>query len=785
MRIDAKIAVFNPFFRIVALTGLLASLLGACTDDGVLRDEAAEQPDGELPVVFEFALPAATRTELIQDWNSFQDKDVIHIEGTFTLDSEPTATIRYGAMQYDAANRRWNPVSDSQLTWPDTATGGSFRAFFVHRSQSLQGGVIQPGEQSLTYNLSELQWNNDPLQAATDPDQPLPYGHAVRLEFSHVCSFLTIRGIGGMAADRLWFTSEKVKREETDTEGHPLNNAFYLKREADNSLELVFTQSPDANYKDLVYISAAPQSVKNDTQVQFFLEPGYYDRFALNYPVAPSETTTQIEYTYVPSGEESHKPQLEANHSYLLDISKSKGITINNPPKGEDEENWHDAGDPELVDYNDFLRAVVNAQDYVKDGKEILKANGRNGTKLLCNVSFNYEKYTLLKKKGDETEDFDPVIPVGNTFDGGYYYIEQIGCPIFHRNLGTIKNLGLRDIQAAFISDESDDISQKSRLDRSRNGILCMWNETTGIIENIRISGGAEITAQVKNDTDTEQDKEASQETHNIGCIIGSNTGRVADVALSGTFRLTVEGYADESINKDVDATVMIGGIVGQNAGNGSITNVAPYDETNDPLQFVITNTCAGNLGAYYVGGIAGASSSLISWVTLPQVTVDSSQSESLALYMGGIAGELSLIGTQSAATSSCVISGTVQAGKVAPAGEGTAASKSYIGGLSGALGQAVTDCRTSVAVTVPAEGSSGVIYATGGAFGRILAVEGVQLENITAYGTSLTGPAQCIGYFAGIVPAGKSWTDYQSLNILLNEYNGTYPAIGESRDGE
>ena len=769
------------FRLLLPLWGLM--LLCGCTDD-MLSDGGTESAGRELPVEFEFVL-ASTRTDnnLIKDRESFKDKDVIHIEGQFTIPDQADNVIRYGAMSYDAAARRWTAVAGSELTWPDNATYGEFKAYYINpngkdvNNNTVKGGIIEKGGATPTYALADLTYDTDPLQAAGVAES---YGHSVKLEFTHICTYLELRGLGATVSDRYWFTRE---------EKYGLKNSFCLQRDENNTLTFTFKASQDSRYGTnggLVYISAKPD---NGT-AKFFLEPGNYDSFTLCYPAVEKDYYKYLEYTYIPSeNDPAVGPTLEANHSYLLDISRSKGITINTPPASGEDETWDDAGRYFEVDVKKFLEAVANGSDYSyydDEGQETkILQGGNNQTKLLRNVSFNYDPYNFFYT--DNQDGFEPIVKQGSVFDGGHHYIKELARPLFHRNQGIIRNLGLREINATFISDEAElGTSAKDVYDQSRNGILCGWNER-GTIENIRIAQ-ATISAKIKNDTETEEDKDASQEAHNVGCIIGSNTGKVTDLALAGSFELTVEGYDGEDYTKTVDASVMIGGIVGQNAENGKITNISSYDDTQfGPFNGItIRNNCSGEAGAFYVGGIAGSSSASISWVTLSDVIIDGSNSSCVAMYMGGIAGQLSDTGGGSAAeTSSCTIIGKIMAGKVNNTDKTDVTPKSYIGGVAGVLGHSITDCRTAVSVTVNTTANDGVTYATGGAFGRILKTStDLSVENIMAYGDKLTGPDNYIGNFVGIAPLGKTWeAAYDGHNIVVNRHG--YEDVGFNMDEE
>lgn len=765
-------------FRLLPLCVLM--LLCGCTGD-VLTDGVTEPAGSELPVEFEFVL-AATRTDnqLIKDRESFKNKDVIHIEGRFTMPDQTDKEIRYGAMSYDAAKRRWTAVDGSELTWPDNATEGTFKAYYINPNGNdngnANGGIIGKGSKSSTYSLSTLTYETDPLEAQ---NEHVSYGHSVMLRFTHICTYLELRGLGGAVSDTYWFT----RKDDA------LKNSFCLTRNEDNTLKFTFEATPDSRYgtgAGLVYIATKPA----DGTAKFFLPPDNYDSFTLCYPAVESNYYEYLEYTYIPSGNGSPEgPNLKANHSYLLDISKSKGITINTPPASGEDETWDDNGAYFDVDVREFLEAVANGTDYSyeKDGvsTKILEG-GSSQTKLLHNISFKYNNYEFFTNGSDDF--FEPIVKQDRVFDGGRHYIKEIARPVFHRNMGTIRNLGLRDINAEFISNETElGAEDKDAHDMSRNGILCGRNKQ-GTISNIRIAG-ANITAKIKNDTETDEDYDASQEAHNIGIVVGSNTGTITDLALAGDFSLTVEGYTDDYYSKKVDAGVMIGGIAGQNAENGTITNVGSYDDTEfGPFKSItITNNCSGDAGAFYVGGIAGSSSAYISWVTLPNVTIDGSQSSCVAMYMGGIAGQLSATGGGSAvATTSCNVTGSVKAGTVETTNKADVTPKSYIGGVAGVLEQSITDCRTAVSVTVGKVPNEGVTYATGGAFGRILKTAAdISIENILAYGDLLTGPSEHIGNFVGIAPEGKTWDGaYKGHDIVVKEH-GSYEYVGFNKDEE
>lgn len=724
------------------LSGLLP-LLASCTD-GELFGWGDGDTNGELPVEFSCVLPDAPALRGVDNpKTSFSSGDMIHVQGNFVINIEgvESEVVRYGALRYNG--KQWNAVEGSGLTWPNNAVSGEFHAYFVHESS----GVLQPGQVMDPYLLSNLTSTTDPLEAFSASG--ISYGHAVRLKFNHICTHLTLTELEPMVANSYWFTLDSMFADRTLT----LNNAYRLSLDENNQMSLEFCSVQDKNYYNHVYISASAVRIEEDgkviTNASFFLEPGNYSAFMLRYPTVAPNSYEYLRYDYdkIPENDKGGKlPVLEAGTPYVLNVTKSPGVTILTPPEAE---GWDESDQYYDVDVEKFLRAVSDGDEYINDDNVKILEETATGTKLLHNVDFHYEEYSLFS---DSNGFFEPNVNLGQIFDGGLHYIRNLGSPLFRYNYGTIRDLGIKNVKATFISDEKDD----SGYDMSRQGSLCMWNQETGLIENVRISN-VEIMAKVKTDED--------QETHNIGCVLGSNVGTMRAVRLSGDFTLTVTGYADESYTDAVDATVIIGGIVGQNAGSGRIFDVTSLD---GDLKITVYNNCQGTQGAFYVGGIVGGCSSHIDGIILPEVIIDGTESKGVASYMGCMAGELSA--GANASLTSCVVSGTVRAGEVAPSGVIT--SVSYIGGIAGAvMNVPVADCRVAASVHGATIGVAGVTYATGGAFGRIRTAAAADMENIIAYGSALEGPAQYIGNFVGLLPEEERWESYAGRSIIVRNF--------------
>ena len=766
-------------------------LLTGCNDDDWLHYK--DDTNGELPVEFTFGWPGITETRGFDDATvktKFSEGDVIHIVGTFLTSAlqedgtfEEGITARYGALKYNSKTRQWEAVSGSRLTWPSISTKGKFYAYYLSSST----GLITSYDDPITVSLSDVTPQTDPLMVP-ETDY-LEYGHAVNLQFEHLCTYLTLIDLEPMVASNYFFTTESVGTgDDSDGTGarKPFNNAFQLtlntnsgtddpRLEGTPQLNFEFLRQENPAYNNEVFISgkATTQETEDSegetrtvTNVGYFLEPGLYDKFDLEYSAIAPDTYKYLSYNYsnIPPAIEGVEyenipPNLLGGTTYTLTVTKSPGVTIVNPPPGD---GWDEENEPEDIDVREFLRAVKDGTDYTNSaGTRILEAVP-GGTKLLRNVNFNNTDYEdFMNVLG-----FLPDISEGQTFNGDYHYIFNLGCPLLRYNYGSITNLG---IKGATITAESQEYSYddpESSVDRSRHGALCMWNRPEGKIENVRLSNVSMTISVVYTNP-----AEDGSEVHNVGCVVGSNTGRISEIYLGDTFTLTVNGT-------DVkNAEILIGGFAGQNAGSGIISDVSML---NDDFRMTITNNCKGDLGSYSVGGIVGSSSGFISGVILSDVAINCRESSGVISYLGGMAGKLEVSQGSSSYMKSCILGGAVEAGQVSQSGyiDGEA----YTGGMAGYDNMVdVTDCRSSVSVTGSATVENNVTYGTGGAFGRIASP--AEFTGLIAFGAKLQAPggqsvsgANYIGNFAGIGPQNQSWDDYKNNNIIFRSFNSLEP---------
>lgn len=770
----------------------LLVFFGSCREEDFL---GGHTDTDEMPVEFNFQWPGIDATRSFDDATvktKFEDGDVIHIVGTFKTrallengDYEEGETARYGALKYNEKTRQWEPVAGNELTWPSISTEGQFYAYYLSGSN----GLFTDFDKPVTVNLSKVTPQTDPLMAPLT--KWLVYGHAVNLQFNHLCTYLTLVNMEPNVASNYFFTTDNV-RESANGATHEFHNAFTLTlTENDGSenenlrgtpqLDFQFVQDPDPEFKDMIYISGNttlstyPDTDGEDkvvTKVGYFLEPGYYETFDVNYPATAPEIYPYLTYNYndIPEnvggvGYDNIPPQLDGGRTYTLNITRAPGVKIVNPPQAE---GWDDEGEFVEVDPAEFLESVREGWEYRNKKGTLILEKTAEGTKLLHNVDFSgftYDDFMNLN--------FVPDVLQGNVFDGDYHYIDNLGSPLLRNNYGTVKNLGLKNISFTGRSYEYDSTGETDNtLDRSRHGGLCMWNRSTALISNVKMEN-VDMTIEVQY-LNTSED---GSEVHNVGCVVGSNTGKITELSLGGSFNLTVTG-------SDVqNAEVLIGGIVGQNAGNGTLYDVSLFD---DNFTLNITNKCHGALGLYAVGGIVGKSSGYITGVIMSEVEIDCRESSGVDSYIGGMAGHLEVT-TSTSYLKNCILGGIVRAGIT----ESTGAfpGQSYIGGMVGYDSQVeVSGCRASVSVYGSSSVSDNVTYATGGAVGCIQTE--TLFQNLIAYGPLLQAPngtptngTNYVGNFAGMCPDNQSWaTDYADKNIILRSFYGL-PNIGTSNN--
>lgn len=799
--------------------GLLLAA-GSCRDEVFSINQGNQQTvvNEGLPLEFEIILPDSPATRAIPDYpkRTFSGGDVIHILGTYNM-SDNSVLKRYGAMTYNESAKQWEPLPDKSgeievntLNWPSNCETATFKAYYIYDSDYL----LKEGESTPEQLLSGMQGSSkdvpdtDPLQSVNNGE--IEYGHTIRLEFEHACSYLNVEEMPAGTTTVFWFT----QRESNGNYSPDFKNGYKLTLtentatgdEDDNQdLKIEFVQMPKSQYGNAVYVEGnatlyTTEEGEERTVASFYLAPGTYKSFVIGYPgsssmidyLAYTKMTTDIQDPDDPNPNN----EMAANGVYTFNVSKSSGLTMVTPPE---EDTWKEDAPPwHKVDAEDFLWAACNGLEYYNNqGVKILEPTA-TGVKLLCNIDMDFQEYTVFgpndEKYSATNGYFEPTLDNGKVFDGGHYYIHNLGSPLFRYNNGTIRNVGFSVANLNVVSVESDNAANieglKPGFDLSRQGIVCDFNDG-GTINNIRMKGGFEdydpsktklglnLTVSIYATEDSE--------THNVGAIAGSNTGTINQIEIADDITIDVKKYTGEEIipaEETFIPTINIGGLVGQNASPGVMINISPLSglENITSPSITIKNDCEGATGACRIGGAIGANNGgTAETITLPYVSINSTNSSLYQSIIGGLVGIMAN-GSGSILRSSMVGEGSVLAGPVAPSGD-LVSSYSFIGGIAGLIydTNTVTNSRTVVNVGGTSTYTEGVTYATGGAFGRIDSFNGAGgglIQDIIANGTNLRGPSNYMGNFAGLVPNGITWNDYASSNIVVKtHYSFTDPS--------
>lgn len=772
--------------KYIICTFLFCLGLTACTED-LPNDGFGDisRLEGTLPVEFEVSMEdfATRATETAK--TKFQEGDVIHIEAEFYKNDDFLGRS-YGALKL--INSRWIQANGPSLIWPNIATKGRFRAFYMQQSD----GVLQPGTSTDAVLLSELDgsttrngWDLDPLCAENTGFEV--YGHAVTLQFKHVCTHVTFINLDPGVTDFFWLVNHN----------HPssLNNAFRLKLDEDKRLSIEFEVNDRSKYGDDISYIASTKVVNSDytdddgvtstrSSVSFFLEPGDYSSIDLR-------TNNNTSYLLLQSEDLLN---LEAHTPYVIDVMKSSGITFIT----KDDSEWAEDDAPYEVNVKDFIQNAVEGNDYWETDDngnrvDILEAIN-NGVKLLRNIRFPDDQldYDDRNMWGSANQNFVPNITAGRVFEGDHHYISNVKQPLFQYNSGTIQNLGLKEVNCNVTLKYTGEGGNDFKKDRSRKGAVCFWNRSGGVIQNIRIEGLNIVSSIYYKEGDNDPSL-TTDVAHKVGAICGENSGTISDVAFSGDVYVSIVDPSvtnrgkTETVTGKVNAEINLGGIVGENAGN--LYRVLPLDGKN--LSVTVINECTGDAGVFSVGGAVGYCGGVIENVSLPYVNVDCSKSDAFQTYTGGLAGRLRGSDNSLNLVSACSVGGEVKTGIISQYSSEMNDSYSYTGGLIGSTGMFnVRDCSTTCAVAEPTTIDPTSTYCTGGIIGAVIRVNNINtnsLFNLTGWNTSLEGshnPSnnEFLGRFAGTVPPGETWNNYSGNGIYLREFSNITQEIGGNK---
>lgn len=714
---------------------LLVILLCGCGKD-LMTEQQVRSSDGKaLPIEFVMAYPAMLDAEdnpdtrVQKDSLEFEEGDVIHVSATFTLLGEGGTLNKYDCLELTGGkwvSREESGTAKQPMLWPWDAEKATFHVYYLAHSS----GILNEKTERL---LDDLRTEADPVYAVAEN---IPYGGAVKLEFTHLCTQLRISGL-------------KERETEFWLQKKGLKDAFSLERSStDESLNFQFIEASEE-----LRAGQAPRVIgtsDGDGNAVFYLAPGDYSNVNITYPYGLSYLTlTEVEGL----------ADLKADTVYTLNIRSGSG----NVDEADDEDWWPDPDDKtddvllDTDDINGLLQAIHDGKEYVtKNNGTLILAADNSGTYLLRNVDFQKNSFT------------PQVLPNGTVFDGKYHYIKNVsGSALFSGINGRVSNLGIAG-------------GKVNKSDFDDMGILAPTASVSAFMNNLRVK-----------DISIIHQSSSMEGVCNIGALVGSNSGTIYEVKLGGEINVEIK-------SDDAPGRVHVGGLVGQSSG--SITNVSLLDDDDPVQVKVVCDCRfyeeSGQQqieGDRYVGGLAGLSTGNVNNCRI-SATVTAANSQGVLMYTGGLIGMLrgsdegGAAGTATVSLSSSIASGEVTGGLAFPLdntinGEG----RSYTGGLVGYAYSvaSITDCKSMGRVHGhdyqpdfhPYENA---YYAIGGAFGQVYGAN----TNTTISGVDArseihtTLPSQSKPpYFIGLF-AGRSDRDYKAGNS--NHNTGNYNFIGE-----
>lgn len=748
---------------------LAAVALTGCRDDDFSIDDVEMGPDGGVVFRVDIDNMEGTRGAVDLSKKGFVADELLHVRAVYHCrdNGREYTKLEYGVLRYKG-NGTWEPYSDAYaLRWPDDAVSGDFSAYYIYGSNGVLSEYTPDPKLLSDYNFDEI-----PLHCEVDN---IGYGRAVKLQMKRLFSLLTLTDMKEGISDEFWF----YVPEESNVSGRELNNAFqFVFNPETYEMTPVFKQIKSAEYTDrngnpMAFVKSRLTQGEKDgimaTEINYLLEPGVYHQFNVLYPRGKNAYATYITYgrdLEVKTGPEG----FVANGRYTFSILKSLGVIVTETP----ESGWDKEAPVIIVDVEAFLKALNSGSDYYEEDRnthemvQILEQT-LEGTRLLHNIDFRYFPYDVF-----ENGMFRPTL--NNTFDGNYHYIYRMACPLVYENNGAIINLGIRQARTEAILSTERMMRYGEIYDNSYNGLISSINQ--GTVSNIRV-----IDCEMTVDVITSSPDEPTQEAHNVGLLFGVNRGSAFDIGIAENLRLTVRTAQGETLMPSVS----IGGLAGQNLGTIYGVNYIEDDrETFGVPDLTVVNECRGENGVYRVGGVTGNNTGSLVDIFINNVDVDSSASDGLESYVGGITGENPTSANAAPRISGCIVRGTAKAGRVTPVLNLDAFS--YTGGVAGSLNVQLIleDCSVSVGVTGSPFTSDEVEYAEGGVAGAIgrnaVYAEGT-IYKLACYGSSLTGPGYK-GDFAGIVAAGYGWSHYQDNEINLRKIVNQYVGLERGASG-
>lgn len=710
---------------------MLLALCGCSEDiDSIYsrKDRAAN------PVRFTAEWPTdGGMTRAIADKREFEEGDVIHVSAVFTLiestpgtGNAPTCT-KYAALTLE--NGEWvnkMTVADKEfdMEWPWNAKSAVFTAYYMKDWNGPITNVDVPLEPVVLdrFVYDRYTANPDPLEATSEV---VEYGHAVKLQFAHLCTRLTITDVADEDEYELRFNP-------TPDGERTLRNACTMSRNDANILSFDFVEEESKKISSQVDVDGT-----GTRSVTFHLEPGDYKTFTL---------TRRNGRPYLTLSNVEDLVGLEEGNAYTVSLKNLKANITQDDTDGD----WWDGEEPTLVDYPGFsVQAFMQAihdcnKDYnctMPDGTQITllkKDPYRNEMLLMVDVDFKNET------------DYTPVdLPDIATFDGGGKTIMNIARPLFKDLRGTVKELNLWNAKL----EDKPGIGQGDNTD---------WGVLAGSCDGGEVSNVRLINAELDIVLDSE---ETANRTYNVGALIGKmSSGILTRVILVD--KISVKVSAEDS---ETTSTVCVGGVIGQ--CTGTLENIDNVAIGLPQPRMSVTNACMGR-GTRYTGGLVG----LFAGGRMNGCEISTEVSAENAVgtwnYAGGVAGAVRAEGVIANAT----VSGSVKGGKAIAVGNNPHSST---GGIVGHVQKSSVTGGIAFSKVSISSGyeTSGIYYTVGGVIGSMSEAKEIRNnEGWNKFDPTLYNEPYYAGRFSG---NGNE----QRLGNDNNTADGTGKFVGYNED--
>lgn len=620
-------------------------------------------------------------TRAITDKTGFEEGDVMHVSAVFTLNPETTVggmteKTKYATLTWE--NGEWiNKTTEAEfdMDWPWNAVSATFTAYYL---ENWDGPVTEIGTPLDSVVLDRFEYENkiinpDPIKAESGT---VEYGHAVHLAFHHLCTRLTITGVGD--EDEYWLRFKSLPGDQ-----RILKNACTMTRDANN--QLIFDFVAEESKK---VASQVDKSAPGKQSVTFHLVPGDYSTFTL---------TRRNGYSYITISNVAELDSLKPGNSYTVSLDELAGNIV----QDDVDDDWWDEKEPEIIydkfDIEEFLKAIQACnKDYnctLEDGTELTllkKDENKNEMLLMADVDFRYM-------------DFTPVnLPDIATFDGGGHGIHHLAHPLFNNLQGKVTELNLWNVKL----DNTQPVHPEANTDTEWGALARVCDG--GNINNVRLIN-AEMNVTIRNASGTDK-------AYNIGALVGRvQSGKLSRITLLNDISITVNSEYKDTY------TTCVGGVIGQCSGMlEDIDNVSTI--SGKQAEMKVTNRCAGH-GTRYTGGIVGLLANGSMDGCEVRTVVDAGAAEGSWNYTGGVAGAARANNKLSAAIADASVAGSVTGGKTVA--YNTLDSHSSTGGIVGHVqaatvtgGIAYNKVWISTEYEMP---NANTYYTVGGVIGSIV----------------------------------------------------------------